>query len=189
MSSDYSLNVRLSSEASSCTKDAVPECPIRSSVPSTEAEERRPRQEISRDTRVRFCPRVRIQTVTNRKDLPKKQKLQVWYNRAEFKGIRRECFSTIKLMADGEELIDEDEELCIRGLEYKTGTAYKTRQRNKLEIRKVVFEEQSFQIGKGTKDAEWIAKLSTNQSRSCVEAAIETARKDERDSRDYLLFR
>jgi hypothetical protein len=39
------------------------------------------------------------------------------------------------------------------------------------------------------KDPEWIAKLSMDQSCSCVEAGIETAKKDERDSRDYLLFR
>jgi hypothetical protein len=190
MNSDYSLNVRLSSQASSCPKDIAPECPIRC-VPSREAEKKSPRQEIPRSTtRVTFYPHVRIQRVTNRKDLPKKQIRQVWYSREEFKGIRNECHSTIKLMADGEELINEDEGLCIRGLEYKTGTAYKTRQRNKLEIRKVVFEEQGFQSESGMEDdPEWIAKLSVDQSRSCVKAGIETARKDERDSRDYLLFR
>jgi hypothetical protein len=189
MNSDYSLNVRLSSHASSCRKDIAPECPIRS-IPSREAEKKSPRQQIPRSTRVRFYPHVRIQRVTNRKDLPKKQIEQVWYNREEFKGTRNECLSTIKLMADGQELNDEDEGLCIRGLEYKTGTAYKTRQRNKLEIRKIVFEEQGFQSESGMEDdPEWIAKLSVDQSRSCVKAGIETARNDERDSRDYLLSR
>jgi hypothetical protein len=187
MNSDYSLNVRLSSHASSCPKDIAPECPIRR-VPPKEAEKRSPRQEMLRDARVTFYPRVRIQRVTRRKDLPKKQIQQVWYNREEFKAIRNECYSTIELIADGEELINEDEGLCVRGLEHKTGTSYKTRQRNKLEIRNVVFEEQEFQCDNGMDDPEWIAKLSMDQSRPCVEAGIETARKDERDSRDCLIF-
>ena len=152
----------------------------------------------TRRNKVKFYPRVKIQRVTPRKKLPKDQFGAVWYSRAEFAAIRQECFDTIRMMSDDDEiyegradeidpLYDEDEnELCRRGLEYKTPRAYKHRQKQKKEIRTVVFDEQDFQEESGMDDPEWLAKLSYDQSESCVKAAIKVAVEDERQARIYL---
>ena len=146
------------------------------------------------ENKVRFYPRVRIQRVMPRKKIPEEQMQAVWYSRDEFQTIRKECFKTIRLMNDDEDvanvecpfLDDEDNELCRRGLEYKTPKAYKRRQKQKKDVRLVVFEELDFQEEQGMNDPLWVAKLSRDQSRSCVEAAIETAKEDERQARLYL---
>lgn len=152
----------------------------------------------SRDSKVSFYPRVRIQRVPPRNMIPDEQMEAVWYSREEFYVIRKECFRTIRLMKDIEDdddeaeaadsvLYDEDgEELCRRGLEYKTPKAYKRRQKQKKEVREVVFDELDFQEEQCMNDPLWLAKLSRDQSRSCVDAAIETARDDERQAKQYL---
>jgi hypothetical protein len=134
--------------------------------------------------KVNFFARVRILRITNRKDLHKSQIQRVWYSRDEFKAIRGECFDTIKLMQD-DEIVDEDEGFCTLGLEYKTKKNYKTRQRNKMEMRQVVFEEQEFQRENELPDAEWIARVSREQSATCVEGARDTGRKVEEEIREY----
>jgi hypothetical protein len=173
LGSDYSLNVRLSTSKASLGSD----CPRSSAL-------KQPKTRTSQDSRtaskVKFYPRVRIQRVTNRKDLSKEQVKSVWYSRDEFKAIRRDCFDTIKLMTESGALLDDDTSVrCSRGLEYKTKMAYKERQKNKIEIRKVIFEEQGFQQENGMKDSAYLAELSREQSLSCVGAAIITAKRDE----------
>lgn len=148
----------------------------------------------TRNASVSFYPRVRIQRVPPRKMIPPEQMEAVWYSRDEFHVIRKECFNTIRLMKDDEDATDEDSplfdenggELCRRGLEYKTPKAYKRRQKQKKDVRMVVFDELDFQEEQGMDDPLWLAKLSRDQSRACVEAAIETARVDERQAKQYL---
>jgi hypothetical protein len=182
LGSDYSLNVRLSTSKASLDSD----CPSSSAL--KQAKTRKP-QDSRTASKVKFYSRVRIQRVTNRKDLPKDQIESVWYSRDEFKAIRRDCFDTIKLMTENGALLD-DEALtlgrCSRGLEYKTKTAYKERQKNKIEIRNVIFEEQGFQRENGMEDRAYLAQLSREQSLSCVGAAIITAKRDELAARRYL---
>ncbi|KAG7347427.1 hypothetical protein IV203_016132 [Nitzschia inconspicua] len=148
-----------------------------------------------RNLSVRFYPRVRIQRVPPRNKIPAEQMEAVWYSRREFQIIRKECFKTIRLMKDDEDATNEDfplydedgEELCRRGLEYKTPKAYKRRQKQKKDVRMVVFDELDFQEEQGMDDPLWLAKLSRDQSKACVEAAIETAREDERQAKQYYL--
>jgi hypothetical protein len=207
LGSDYSLNkIRASVkksgkmlDASSChstlsvdTFDTDFSITARSKLPEN-IEVKKPGA-LKRQTTVSFYPRVRIQRVPPRKSISKEQTEAVWYSRDEFHVIRKECFRTIKLMSDDDNetdeahpLFDEDEnELCRRGLEYKTPLAYKKRQKQKKDMRNVIFEEQDYQEDQGLNDPEWLANLSRDQSRSCVAAAIEVAREDERQARLYL---
>lgn len=149
------------------------------------SEETEEKKEEAPQRKVSFFARVRIMRITNRKDLNKTQIKRVWYSRDEFKDIRKECFDTIKVMQDGD-IVDEDEGFCTLGLEYKTKANYKARQRNKSEVRQVVFEEQTFQRENEMPDPDWIARVSREQSRICVEGACETARKVEEEIKEYL---
>jgi len=198
---DYSLNFRLSksqhslkaSQSSLCgapqslgasqhSFDTFATSRTAKSAESELTEASSPPKPLKR--KVSFFPRVRIQRVANRKDL-KAQTKRTWYTRDEFKDIRKECFDTIKMMQGGE-TVDESEGFCSLGLEYKTANNYKARQRNKVEVRQVVFEEQQFQQENELPDPEWIARVSREQSQSCIQGALEIARKVEKDANTYL---
>ncbi|KAL3907795.1 MAG: hypothetical protein SGILL_008728 [Bacillariaceae sp.] len=207
MFSDYSLNrmrVRPSSKKvldSSSTHttlsstdnsfDNSSDFSVRSKLPESIEVTKVPAKQQRSESSVRFYPRVRIQRVMPRKKIPQEQTEAVWYSRDEFHTIRQECFKTIRLMKADEDATDtlfdeEDNELCRRGLEYKTPRAYKQRQTQKKQVRAVVFDELDFQEEQGMDDPLWVAKLSRDQSRSCVDAAIEAAKEDERQARLYL---
>jgi hypothetical protein len=53
-------------------------------------------------------------------------------------------------------------------------------------VRQVVFEEQQFQRENELPDPEWIARVSREQSQSCIQGALEIARKVEKDANTYL---
>eukprot|EP00934_Nitzschia_sp_Nitz4_P000043 Nitzschia sp. Nitz4//scaffold245_size28976//13484//14410//NITZ4_008072-RA/size28976-processed-gene-0.12-mRNA-1//1//CDS//3329543881//43//frame0 len=202
MTSDYSLNVKLSQSQSSLRSGQrltsssahslgasqhsfATSRSIARSVDTDASEGAATKSTSDEKRKVSFYPRVRILRVPNRQAMLKAQIKRVWYSREEFKDIREECFETITIMQDGE-LIDEDEGMCSRGLEYKVSAAYKERQRNKQEIRQAVFEEQQFQEEVGMPDAEWLARISREQSKSCVETALELAKLDEEAASLYL---
>ena len=84
------------------------------------------------------------------------------------------------------DVVDEDDGLCVLGLEYKTTANYKARQRNKLEVRQVVFEEQEFQQENEMPDPDWIARVSRERSQDCIAGALESAQKVESQIREYL---
>lgn len=192
--SDYSLNVLLHSKdeeqyQSSSANVALNESLMGSkySLDLSQYASRKttPKEESETDERkskVRFYHRVRIQRVTNRKHLSKEHSKKVWYSREEFKEIRNECFQTIKIMTDHEDIIEDEDEYCFRGLEYKTKEASKKRQRNKLEVRQAVLDEQEYQKENGMNDPEWISMLSIDESRTCKRDALERARQDEKEA-------
>lgn len=198
MTSDYSLNVRLSKSQHSLKSNNMGQtlgasqhsldtfATTKSTAKSVDTEltetTSRPQESLKK---VAFFPRVRIQRVTNRKDLLKAQVKRVWYSRDEFTSIRKECFDTIKVMQEGG-VVDESEGYCTLGLEYKTTKNYRERQRNKMEVRQCVFDEQQFQKENELPDPEWIARVSREQSKSCVIGALETARLLEEEVVDYL---
>jgi hypothetical protein len=187
LNSEYSLSVNLG-KSKPALDDDVPSRTLptaSNSSRSTQTEE----SNVSR-RKVSFYARVRIKRVPNRKDLGRDLIEDVWYSRSEFKDIRKECFSTIKLMKSlnlEEEYLEEDDDYCTRGLEYKTDQAYKERQKNKMDIRTLVIEEQEYQFLSEMNDPQWIAQLAQEQSRECIKIAITAAEKDERAAKEYLL--
>jgi hypothetical protein len=187
LGSDYSLDVKLSTKPPAPPSNAINDSSSASRSPvSVSASVSVPvSPEPRKPSKVRFYSRVRIQRVTNRKNLDKQQVQDVWYSRDEFKAIRKECFHTIKCMKQNQ-VLEEEDGYCVRGLEYKTPDAYKERQHNKAEIRTVVFEEQDYQFENGMSDPTWIAKLSEDQSSTCVKLAIAVALQDAEVAKEYL---
>ena len=135
--------------------------------------------------KVSFHPRIRVHRVPNRSSMLRATRSRVWYDREDFKTIRQECFETIRAMQDGH-VIDEDDGLCSLGLEYKMEGNYKKRQRNKREVRQVVFDEQEFQRENERMEPAWIARVSIEHSKSCIEVAIATAKKVEEDIKTFI---
>ena len=135
--------------------------------------------------KVSFHSRIRVHRVPNRSSMVRATRSRVWYDREDFKTIRQECFETIRAMQDGY-ILDEDDGLCSLGLEYKMEGNYKKRQRNKREVRQVVFDEQEFQREHEKVEPDWIARVSIEHSKSCIEGAIATAKKVEEDIRSFI---
>ena len=86
-----------------------------------------------------------------------------------------------------EDEILDDEDLCGRGLEYKTSAAYKDRQKRKAYNQTIVFEEQDYQMESGAPDPEWLAQLSADQSQFCAEAALLVGQRDAEDAKKIYL--
>jgi hypothetical protein len=178
LGSNYSLDIKLPmADTTPPSPNTTNESPSRNPAA---VELKKPRGA----SKVTFYPRVKIQRVTNRNNLKQKQIQDVWYSRDEFKAIRKECYDTIKLMKQSQ-ILEEEAGLCVRGLEYKTPVAYKERLHNKAEIRTIVFEEQEYQFDNGMSDLDWISKLSQDQSRACVNAAIAVALQDAKMAKEY----
>jgi hypothetical protein len=55
-----------------------------------------------------------------------------------------------------------------------------------MEVRQCVFDEQQFQRENELPDPEWIARVSREQSKTCVDGALETARLVEQEVVQYL---
>lgn len=202
MTSDYSLNIRLSKShhsikttmsssmlgTSQHSTDSISTFATTKTNKSTEvnlSEETGSMISASRVRKVSFLPRVRIHRVPNRKSMARAVRGLIWYDRADFKIIRQECFDTIELLQRGD-LVNEDEGMCPLGLEYKTAQNYRERQRNKREVRQVVFDEQEFQRENSLNEPEWISRVSREQSRSCTKNALDAARKVEEGILQYL---
>ena len=119
-------------------------------------------------------------------DLSPDERESVWYTEADTKIILAMAKVTVKMMMKGEHCDDVD--YCSRGLEGKTPTGSKRRQKNKLRVRKALLEEQEIQREEGVLDTGYLAKLSIKYSQDVVLEAHEVALMDERDIQEYLSF-
>ena len=90
----------------------------------------------------------------------------------------------VKMMMKGEPCDDVD--YCSRGLEGKTPTGSKRRQKNKLRVRKALLEEQEIQREEGVYDAEYLAKVSLKYSREIGEEAHNAGLRDEQSIQEYI---
>ncbi len=117
-------------------------------------------------------------------DLTVEEREAVWYTEGDTKIILAMAKVTVKMMMKGEPCDDID--YCSRGLEGKTPTGSKRRQKNKLRVRKALLEEQDMQREEGVSDADYLAQVSMNYSKEVVEEAHSVALQDERNIQEYL---
>jgi len=117
-------------------------------------------------------------------DLTVEEREAVWYTEGDTKIILAMAKVTVKMMMKGEPCDDID--YCSRGLEGKTPTGSKRRQKNKLRVRKALLEEQEMQREEGVMDPEYLAEVSRKYSEEVVAEAHNVALCDERNIQDYL---
>lgn len=121
---------------------------------------------------------TRVQTSRTSRTLSEEEIDATWYTYDEMQCLRKDAIRTLRLMF-GEDLQEEtDEEVCFRGLEYKSGLPSKARKERKKNARNVVLEEQDFHREICIIDAEAIAAVSRECSQPCVLAAIKAAEMD-----------
>mmetsp|Transcript_52788 Transcript_52788/g.152205 ORF Transcript_52788/g.152205 Transcript_52788/m.152205 type:complete len:213 (-) Transcript_52788:207-845(-) len=146
-----------------------------SSMPSRPS---KPKKNVHWNKKVEKKRHYRIQ------DLMPEEREAVWYNESDSKIILAMAKVTVKMMMKGEPCDDVD--YCSRGLEGKTPTGSKQRQKNKLRVRKAVLEEQEIQREEGVLDDDYLGEVSRVNSKDIVQKAHEVALMDEQDIQDYL---
>lgn len=117
-------------------------------------------------------------------DFSPEEKAAVWYTEADSKLILAMAKVTVKMIMKDEHCDDID--YCKRGLEGKTPSGSKRRQKNKLKVRRAVLEEQDIQREEGVPNPEFLAEVSRSISKPIVMEAHKKALEDERNIRDYL---
>jgi hypothetical protein len=119
-------------------------------------------------------------------DLSPDERESIWYTEGDTKIILAMAKVTVKMMMKGEPCDDVD--YCSRGLEGKTPTGSKKRQKNKLRVRKALLEEQEIQREEGVLDPDYLAQVSIKYSKDVISEAHDVALRDERHIQEYLSF-
>jgi hypothetical protein len=140
---------------------------------------------------VEFVRKVRVRRIPRRSTYTKEQREATYYTREEYKTIRfRLCIELkiLKVMDPAEQnILDEDDEVCSRGLENETKHRKQQRKRNKILARSTVIGEQAHQRKIGDRDEMYLANLYWFRSQTAVQSAIEVARKDALEAQMYYL--
>jgi hypothetical protein len=109
----------------------------------------------------------------------KEERRDTWYSPEESKEIRAYLVTTVKRMMKGKD-VDKDKDDCSRGLEFKTPTENKIRQRRKQMIIWTVLSEQEMLASKGGQiDYEYVACIYRSSTRQSVSEAIKRGTQDE----------
>mmetsp|Transcript_13855 Transcript_13855/g.39910 ORF Transcript_13855/g.39910 Transcript_13855/m.39910 type:complete len:214 (-) Transcript_13855:239-880(-) len=144
------------------------------------------KSKIESQKRVHWNHKVEKKRHYRVQDLSPEEREAVWYTEGDTKIILAMAKVTVKMMMKGEPCDDID--YCSRGLEGKTPTGSKKRQKNKLRVRKSLLEEQEIQREEGVLDPDYLAQVSIKYSKDVVAEAHNVALRDERNIQEYLSF-
>ena len=139
----------------------------------------------SKARRVRFFPEAEAKLIPDLHEIKESDLIDViWYSRQELRNIRRECFQTIKLLAAGQYLGDDDWGYCSRGVEYKLPGKYEERQAIKERLWRAVLEEQFVQREVTGDDPNLLARISRERSAQSAKEALSRGLTDEHAARE-----
>jgi len=117
-------------------------------------------------------------------DIQAEERDAIWYTEADSKLILAMAKVTVKMMMKDESCDDVD--YCSRGLEGKTPSGSKRRQKNKLKVRRAVLEEQDIQRDEGIINIDFLGEVSRMCSKDVGLQAHERGLQDEDAIRDFL---
>lgn len=128
---------------------------------------------------VRFAPTVKVRKISSHRLLKDEQREAIWYSSEECKEIRACAVSTVKRLMKGEN-VDDDEDDCSRGLEFKTPKKNKIRQTRKLDIIWAVLGEQEvMRYERRPNNPEHLAEIYISHNQPCMLEAAIRGKKDE----------
>jgi len=104
---------------------------------------------------------------------------ELWYTRADYKRIKKSYQFILQLMAMGRKEEDENpDDVCFRGLEFKTKKGYRRRKRDKDMSIDIVLSEQERQWEKGRQDPEYMARMYSQSVAHCTLQAFLAGQRD-----------
>lgn len=101
---------------------------------------------------------------------------EIWYNKDDFRAMKKRYIPTLKKMAKGIPLDDTDDE--ARGLEHKTPKGSHRRKSNRYSSLEAVLQEQDRQWERNRIDADFIAEIYVQATAHCRLQASLTAQSD-----------
>jgi hypothetical protein len=141
-------------------------------------------QESSKKS-VSFCPIIRFKTVKHIDDYTDAEFEENWYSQTDLDSVIEECEKTVRMMAKDEAPLAEDG-FCKRGLEYQTPKGAQFRKGNKTHAMQKVMEEQNLQKSMGIVDAEYLAELYIDATKTSKRLAQMVGLRDEEETRPLL---
>lgn len=121
-------------------------------------------------------------------DMCDEEVLAIWYEKIDYDKIKQDIIPIVKRIMKGEK-IEENNEMTIRGLEYRTRKGAIRRQHNKVEAITAVLDEQDRQIELDIFDADLISKVYLECAAHCLVEAQHLAGGDEIFAREYYKFK
>jgi len=131
-----------------------------------------------RRRKIRWSGQVRVQEIRHINNISELEKDAVWMSAIDYKMIKNVAKTTVLMMMAGQEIDEDDEDFCKRGLEFRTRKGSKVRSANKLRARSAVLNEQDLQQEEGFHDPEFIAMASLDVSFDNKEQALKRGKKD-----------
>jgi hypothetical protein len=103
--------------------------------------------------------------VGRRCDLSEEELAAIWYSRDEFRAIKKMLIPTVKKMAKGIPLDDDEDS---RGLEHKTPHGSRKRQGDRFLSMDAVLQEQDQQWEQNRRDPDFLARVYSQSSAHCL---------------------
>jgi hypothetical protein len=136
-----------------------------------------------RRRRVAFTEFVEIKEVPSLSDIYEDDVINAWWTPNDYQLIRKMFRITLHMMMNGVQFENEDEDFCARGLEHRTKGGAQRHHRHKKRSIYAVLRAQEFQIQEAFNDADYLAEIYAENTRSSSKEAHSLALVDEQDAR------
>jgi hypothetical protein len=140
--------------------------------------------------RISFKETVSVRPIAHMNDMTKSHIRAVWYEQSEFDEIKKRFLQTIRLMSFHENQIivdnNDDDNHCIRGLEYRTSEGAAIRQENKWNALNAVLDEQDRQRQLGTRNDKLLCQVYMRENRLSRLNALKLGILDEKAAKSVL---
>lgn len=180
--SDYSLDLRLLGLRASTDKETESEHEtlLTSSSSSFETIGEDEPIQVSKSSKKKVSFYKKVKMIRVKVDtIPEEVAEDIWYNDDDFREMKKDCIRTIRIMLNCN-ILDDGDEVCFRGLEFKCGPLKRKREVRKEEFCDVITEAyHRLRTGDKTIDENLIAMLSMEYSAESVQDAIEAAERDQ----------
>jgi len=164
------------------------ECSDASDTTDVKDEVRAPKEnllaaaEAEKPKSVRFAPTAKVRQFTK---FSRDQGKDIWFVNGDFAKMKRSFAPTVQRMMNGTITPEDEEEHCIRGLEYRTKDGARRRTKNKFNGMAAVLHEQDRQIFGEAADDEQLARVYAEVNAHCRREAAELGAQDELDIQEY----
>jgi hypothetical protein len=151
---------------------------------STASPQRSPCQKRKRTIRLRM-ENNEVFPIPHIDDFEEETIKAVWYEKSEYDTMKVGFVATIKKMMRGE-LIAENNESTVRGLEFRTRKGALRRQHNKLAAITAVLDEQDRQFNDGTFDDDRLAEIYRSSGSHCQDNAVAMGLRDQETMKEIM---
>jgi len=120
------------------------------------------------------------------KDIPDAEKDLLWITAVEFMEAKKQYTEIVRMMMRSRQTLQETEDICCRGLEFRTKEGARRRKRVKKKAAEAVLVEQEIQRDEGIFDDTWLSEVYRDISGPSALEALNRGLKDQKSMLDLL---